>query len=222
MSFSRVLLIIACAALLPTTPLAAQDITSGFNTGEGFTTGSFAPVTLSSTTAPGFGVTFSGGQQQQIFDMGSYANGPAAYLFINGVFQGSFFGETASGDGINDDTGLIDFFGFGASQVAFSGANRGFGAGVDFDVFALDDTTLLSSGTITDTVNSSAASNVVLTAAPGTAIGSIVFDLPGPANNGPYVLAIDNFSATQAVPEPSSAAIFMIGMFAMASRRRRS
>lgn len=218
MSLTKKLLTIACLGLFPLAPVAAQDISTSFN---GFATGNFAPITIPSSTVLGFDATFSGGQQQQGIDGASYESGPAAYLFINGTFNG------ISGDGVSDDSGLIDFSGPGASQVTFFGANRGFGAGVGFEVFGLDDTTSLGNfpGAITQTtLNGSPIQTVLNSSTLGGPIGSIAFDLPGPASNPPYVLALDTFTATAAaaIPEPSSAAILLIGACAMAARRRRS
>ena len=216
MSLRETLVVVACFGLFPMMPLAAQDIMTEFNTSDGFVTGDFNPVTLSSTTAPGFGAIFSLGQQQQGFDGGSYVNGPAGYLFINGTFNG------VSGDGVDDDDGLIDFIGAGASEVTFFAANRAQGGFVGVDVFGVDDTTLLTSFQVTQTVlNASATQTVLSASALGGAIGRIEFDLPGPVANPPYVLAIDTFTAT-AVPEPGAAALFVLGMITMTSRRRRT
>ena len=161
-----------------------------------------------------------------MFDGPSYDSGPAAYLFVNGSFTGAS-GNTVAGDGIGDDNGLIDFTGNGASEVTFFGANRANGGSVGFNVFGVDDTTLLASFTgangITQTSLAGSPLQTILSSSTlGGAIGSIEFDLPGPAANPPYVLAIDTFTATAAVPEPSSAALFIIGLCGMAARRRRS
>ena len=219
MSFPRNLILLACAGLFPVLPLAAQDISTEFNTSDGFVTGSFAPITLSSSSVPGFDATFSLGQQQQSFDGGSYVNGPAGFLFINGNFNG------ATGDGINDDAGVIDFSGNGASEVTFFGANRANGAAVGFEVFGVDDTTSLGQFSITQTSLSPSATQTILSEiALGGAIGRIEFDLPGPAANAPYALAIDTFTATSAavIPEPGTAGIFLFGALAMVLRCRRA
>ena len=94
-------------------------------------------------------------------------------------------------------------------------------------MFGLDDTTSLGNfpGAITQTtLNGSPIQTVLNSSTLGGPIGSIAFDLPGPASNPPYVLALDTFTATAAaaIPEPSSAAILLIGACAMATRRRRS
>ena len=53
----------------------------------------------------------------------------------------------------------------------------------------------------------------------GLNIGRIEADLPGPAANAPYAAAIDTFSATVAVPEPSS--LTLLGIAAICGFRRR-
>ena len=209
-----IVVLLACSLLMPLT--SHGDITTEFNTSDGFITGDFNPVTLTSTTTPGFDATFSLGQQQQMFDGGSYVNGPAGYLFINGTFNG------VSGDGVNDDLGLIDFSGPGAGNVSFFAANRGNGAGVTVNVFGLDDTTLLSTFVVTQSVlNPSATQTVLSETLLGGAIGSIQFDLPGPAANAPYAAAIDTFSASaSAIPEPGVTGICILGLLSGAMRRR--
>ena len=63
------------------TQVNAASINTSFDTTDGFITGDTAPVILSDRS---FIATFSGGQQQQMFDGPSYNSGPAAYLFVNG------------------------------------------------------------------------------------------------------------------------------------------
>ena len=203
----------------------AVAISTQFNTSDGFVTGDFNPVTL---TNGGLSVTFAGGQQLQGFDLPSYNTNPAGYLFINGPFTGSF-GSTVSGDGgavdgINDDLGLIDF-NTGVATVSFFAANRANGGGVTLNVFGVDDTTLLGTVFITQTSNQSsdgASLTTITSAAFGGSIGSIGIDLPGPAGNPPYVLAIDNFSVRTAIPEPVTASLSLMGLgvLSIAARRR--
>ena len=173
------------------------SINTSFNTTDGFITGDTAPVTLSdgSLTA-----TFSGGQQQQMFDGPSYNSGPAGYLFVNGGtgFTGTS-GNTAASTG--DATGLIDF-NHGVSQISFFAANRANGAQCTINVFAEDDVTLLGSVPVIQTENTEASGAVatVISSADfaGQLIGSIGFDNAGPASpvNPPYVIAIDSFTAS--------------------------
>lgn len=207
----------ACACFFAA-PAQAATITTQFDTSDGFVTGDFGDVTL---TSGSLSVTFSGGQQQQGFDLPSYNVNPAAYMFINGPFTGSF-GGTVSGDGTDDDSGMIDF-NIGVVEVSFFAANRGFGAGTTLNIFGVDDTTMLGSISITQTSNQ-ASDGAMLTTITGSdfggLIGKIGIDLPGPAGNPPYVLAIDSFSAR--VPEPGTAALLAAGLlgFGVARRRR--
>ncbi len=203
-------------------PAAATTISTQFDTSDGFVTGDFNPVTL---TNGAFSATFAGGQQQQMFDLASYNVNPAGYLFINGTFVGST-GNSASGDGgavdgIPDDGGFIDF-NQGVGEVSFFAANRGFGAGVTLNVFGVDDTTLLDSILITQTSNQAAdgaVATVITAAGVGGPIGRIEVDLPGPAGNPPYVLALDTFSAT--VPAPGTLLLLVSGLAGFAAIRRR-
>lgn len=188
----------------------ANTITTSFNTGDGFVTGDTNPATLTNGV---FSATFSGGQQQQGLDLPSYHTNPAGYLFINGLLNG------VSG---SNDTGLIDF-NIGVTEVSFFAANRGQGAGVALNIFGVDDTTLLDTIFITQTSNQDAdgafpttLNSLVL----GALIGSIGIDLPGPAGNPPYVLAIDDFSVT-AVPLPAALPLFLAGLAGLGFFRRR-
>lgn len=188
----------------------ANTITTSFNAGDGFITGDTNPVTL---TNGAFQTTFSGGQQQQGLDLPSYHTNPAGYLFINGVFNGV---------GGSSDTGLIDFS-IGVTDVSFFAANRGQGAGVTLNTFGVDDTTLLDTIFITQTSNQDADGAVPTTLSSlvlGALIGSIGIDLPGPAGNPPYVLAIDDFSVT-AVPLPAAFPLFLVGLASLGLWRRR-
>ncbi|MEM1367180.1 MAG: PEP-CTERM sorting domain-containing protein [Cyanobacteria bacterium P01_H01_bin.15] len=200
-------------------PASAQTITTQFNLSDGFITGDFGDVTL---TEGDFEVTFSGGQQQQTFDLPSYNVGPAGFLFINGGtgFTGTS-GNTASATG---DTGLIDF-NLGVEEVSFFAANRANGAATTLNIFGVDDSTLLGSLPITQTSNQlgdGAVLTTLLASDFGGLIGSIEIDLPGPAANPPYVLAIDTFSATASTPEPAALVglLAVVGVASLSKRQR--
>ena len=192
-------------------PAWGQTITTSFSTSDGFVTGDNSDVTLMNS---GFEITFSGGQQQQAFDGSSYNAGPDGYLFFNGTFGG------VTG---NTDVGTIDF-NRGVNDVSFFLANRANGAGVTVRALGVDDTTILGSEFVTQTSIQN-ATNPSLTQFTsqdfgGALIGSLEIDLPGPANNPPYVAAIDTFSAT-AIPEPSSILVMgAIGTLAILRRRK--
>ena len=232
MTILRSLFSLAIVAIFGLTAVA-DTVTTGFDTSDGFITapvngaapaaGAFNAVTVQSTTGT-FAATFSGGQQQQMFDGPSYQAGPAAYLFVNtgpgsAVFTGTSGNTITGGANNGDQTGSIFFNNFGASQVSFYAADRANGAASTLDIFDINGALLLTdyiipSGSVADQFFSFDASTL------GGNIGSITFDLPGPAANAPYVLAIDTFSATSAVPEPSSAAVISL-VFAGLLRRRR-
>ena len=72
------LIAMAMALTLGTNLNAQTFINTEFNISDGFETGETADVVLDEL------VTFSGGQQQQMFLGGAYNNGPAGFLFING------------------------------------------------------------------------------------------------------------------------------------------
>ena len=181
------------------TQVNASSINTSFDTTDGFVTGDTAPVILSDGS---FTATFSGGQQQQMFDGPSYNSGPAAYLFINGGtgFTGTS-GNTAASTG--DATGQVDF-NQGVTEISFFAANRANGAQGTINVFAEDDVTLLGTVPVTQTENTEASGAVatVISSADfgGQLIGSIGFDNAGPADppNSPYVIAIDSFTASAA------------------------
>lgn len=201
--------ILLAAGLLSFGAARATTITTSFNTSDGFITGDTNPIAL---TNGSFSTTFSGGQQQQGLDLPSYHTNPAGYLFINGVFNDV---------GGSSDTGLIDF-NIGVTDVSFFAANRGQGAGVTLNIFGVDDTTLLNTILITQTSNQDADGAVATTLSSlvlGALIGSIGIDLPGPAGNPPYVLAIDDFSA-MAVPLPAALPLFLAGLAGLGFCRR--
>lgn len=198
----------------------AGVINTEFNTSDGFVTGDTTPTSLND--GAGFEVTFSGGQQQQMFDGPSYNNGPAGYLFINdGPGDAGFDGGNpntgpATGDGIDDDSGMI-VFNVGASSVSFFAANRANGASSTLNVFSVAGDLLTSaaipSGAVGDNLFNFRSDTL------GADIGRIEIDLAGPAANPPYVVAIDSFSAS--VPEPGMLSLFgAIGLLGLVRRRR--
>lgn len=225
-------LAVLAVASLCSTIASAQTVSTEFNQSDGFITaptngdaaaaGAFDPVTVSNG---GFDVTFSGGQQQQMFDGPSYNNGPAAFLFVNtgggsAVFTGASGNTITGGANNGDSNGLISFGGFGASSVSFFAADRANGANTTLDIFGTDGTLLsdnfvIPSGNVSDNQFSFDANTL------GGPIGSISFDLPGPNSNPAYVVAIDSFSATAAVPEPSSMVVVLGGLALAGLRRRR-
>ncbi len=178
----------------------ASTVSTNFDLSDGFVTGGLAPVSVSN----GFlDVTFSGGQQQQMFDGPSYNTNPSAYLFVNGPgFIGNISGTEAVSTG---DMGLIDF-NVPVSEVSFFGANRAMGAATTLRVLGVDGT-LLDTILITQTSNQlgdGAVPTMISSEALGALIGSIEVDLPGPAGMPPYVFALDTFSATASTPESST------------------
>ena len=215
---------IVAAAFFATPALASPvTVTTEFNTSDGFVTGgvngNVIPEAFDDVTVDGL-VTFSGGQQQQMFDGPSYSSGPAAYLFING--GGGFEGASGNVAASTGDTGLISFGGFGASSVSFFGANRANGAGTTLNVFGVDGA-LLTTILVTQTVNNGGGGpNVSLTSLMlGALIGSIEVDLPGPAGNPPYAFAIDGFSSVVETPLPGGAVLALTGIAGLAGLRRR-
>ena len=194
--------------------LDAQTVTTEFGTPDGFTTGGTADVVLDGL------VTFSGGQQQQMFLGGAYNNGPAGYLFING--GGGFNGAASTGD-----TGSILFGGGGATEVSFHAANLQNGPATSFTSFDVNGNfieTLLTQVSSLNSIADDVGEILTFSASGGENIGRIEVDLPGPATpvNPPYVAAIDTFSATIApVPEPSSLALLGLAASCGLLRRRR-
>ncbi len=189
-------LALAVAAGLAVTHASAQSsVETGFDTSDGFVTGALNPGTT--LDSGDFAVTFDNGQQQQMFDGPSYNVGPAGFLFVNG--GPGFTGTSGQNAASTGDTGTISFS-QGATEVSFFGANRGQGAAVTVEALGLDGS-VLGSTLITQTSNQ-AATNPGLTTFNandlGGLIGSLRVDLPGPAANPPYVLAVDTFSATRA------------------------
>ena len=211
----RYLMAMAMAmALTLAANLDAQTVTTEFGTPDGFTTGGTADVVLDGL------VTFSGGQQQQMFLGGAYNNGPAGFLFING--GGGFNGAASTGD-----TGSILFGGGGATEVSFHAANLQNGPATSFTSFDVNGNfieTLLTQVSSLNSIADDVGEILTFSASGGENIGRIEVDLPGPATpvNPPYVAAIDTFSATIApVPEPSSLALLGLAASCGLLRRRR-
>ena len=213
MNFTK--LLFAASAIIPglfysSSALASTfTVETSFNSSDGFITGDFNDVTVSDGLLD---VTFSGGQQQQMFDLQSYNSNPAGYLFING--QGGFQGSSGNTADPTGDTGLIDF-NLGVSEVSFFAANRGNGPAVTLNILGVDDMTILETILITQDSNQpadGAVPTMISASDVGGLIGSIAIDLPGPATppNPPYVLAIDSFSATASVPESSNTVALML------------
>ena len=73
----RYLIAMAMVLALAASSNAQVLVTTEFDTSDGFVTGGTADVVVDGL------VTFSGGQQQQMFLGAAYNNGPAGYLFIN-------------------------------------------------------------------------------------------------------------------------------------------
>jgi len=100
---------------------AAGTIFTGFDTSDGFTTGGTSDVSL---TDGSLTVTFSGGQQQQMFDAPSYRGGPAGYLFVNtGPGSASFTGTSERSVTGNTDVGSVSF-NIGVQELSFYAADR--------------------------------------------------------------------------------------------------
>lgn len=178
------------ASVAVNSAMAQSVVSTQFNTSDGFATGALNPGT--SISSGDFSAIFTDGQQQQSFDGQSYNVGPAGFLYING--GAGFQGAASTGD-----TGVINF-GQGATEVSFFGANRANGGGVTVE--ALDTSGAVLGSTVITQTNIQAGVNPALTtfnaASLGGLIGSLRVDLPGPAANPPYALAIDTFSATRA------------------------
>ena len=104
-------MIATAMALTLAANLNAQTVTTEFATGDGFVTGDLTDQVLDGL------VTFSGGQQQQMFLGGAYNNGPAAFLFVNGA--GGFDGGGGQNAFSTGDSGSILFGGGGATAVSF-------------------------------------------------------------------------------------------------------
>lgn len=224
----------ATTALVLGTAAQASTTTifTDFNQEDGFVTGGTGDTTLSND---GLSVTFSGGQQQQMFNPNFYRNGPAAFLFINGELEDQIAAGpgdgTASGDGIDDDTGLIDF-NVGVSEVSFFAANVANGPFSLLTIFGEDDTSILGTVNVFNDFIPSPAQDPDLTPFTfsaanfqGSLIGSIGIDLPGPNQNAPYALAIDGFTVTAEiapVPLPAGGLLLLSALGGLVAVRRRN
>ena len=210
-------MIATAMALTLAANLNAQTVTTEFATGDGFVTGDLTDQVLDGL------VTFTGGQQQQMFLGGAYNNGPAAFLFVNGA--GGFNGGGGQNAVSTGDTGSIVFGGAGATAVSFHAANLANGPATAFTAFDVNGVEIETQLTQVSNLNANAgdAGEILSFSASGGAnIGRIDVDLPGPNSNAPYAASIDTFSATiAAVPEPSSLALFSLAASCGFLRRRR-
>lgn len=210
-------MIAAAMALTLAANLNAQTVSTEFGTEDGFVTGDLTDQVLDGL------VTFTGGQQQQMFLGGAYNNGPAAFLFVNGA--GGFNGGGGQNAVSTGDTGSIVFGGAGATAVSFHAADLANGAATSFtsfDVNGVQIETLLTQVSNLNANPGDAGEILSFSASGGANIGRIDVDLPGPNANAPYAASIDTFSATiAAVPEPSSLALFGLAASCGFLRRRR-
>ena len=210
-------MIATAMALTLAANLNAQTVSTEFGTEDGFVTGDLTDQVLDGL------VTFTGGQQQQMFLGGAYNNGPAAFLFVNGA--GGFNGGGGQNAVSTGDTGSIVFGGAGATAVSFHAADLANGAATSFtsfDVNGVQIETLLTQVSNLNANPGDAGEILSFSASGGANIGRIDVDLPGPNANAPYAASIDTFSATiAAVPEPSSLALFGLAASCGFLRRRR-
>lgn len=200
----------AVAAVAGTTSVS---VTSEFATSEGFTTDAIGETTVISNL-----VSFSGGQQQQFFLGAAYNSGPDGYLFINGGT--GFNGAPSSGD-----TGTIDFLGLGATTVSFHAANLANGPATSFTAFGVNGSNLGTVLTQVSTLSGTDPNEIIsFNAVNGEYIDFITVNLPGPASpvNPPYAAAIDTFSATVVIPEPSTTLLSALAFSVLTFMRRRN
>ncbi|MFN3190583.1 MAG: PEP-CTERM sorting domain-containing protein [Aureliella sp.] len=213
---SRWILPLICC-LLSTAQVHAGIVLTSFSESDGFGLDG-SPVSLTSQDGS-LTATFTGGIARTGFDFPSHNTGRDAYYIINGDFLGSS-GQLQSG---STDVGTITF-NRGVESVSFFAADRASGTpALRIRSISGD---ILASRQISFTSNSDGTG-----ARPfefestdfGQLIGSIEFDNAGPANNPPYVIAIDTFRASSsAVPEPSGLACLVALGASLALRRRRS
>lgn len=198
--------------ILSVSVASATTISTSFGPADGFADRATGPVVLRDGA---FAVTFSGGQGETRLDGPSYRTGPSAYFFANGPgFVGSFNRELAP----TGDIGSVSF-NLGVLSLSFAAADRSNGT-PSFRILDLNGDTLLTQS-ITSQVNRN-SDLLEFTSAQfgGTLIGGIEFDNAGPNSNPPYVIALDDFSAT-AVPEPSSALLASSALGLLLLRRKR-
>ena len=113
-------------------------------------------------------------------------------------------------------------FAQGATEVSFFAFNDGNGLG-NIDVFGVDGT-LLDNATITNSDGFNGVNDFFSFSADGLGqlIGSVEVGNTTFNANGPYIGYLDDFSATVAVPEPTSIALLGITLLAGTTRRRKS
>ena len=156
-----------------------------------FEGGDDGPFTVGATTA-----TFSGGEAKSVGNFALYKTG--------------FFSYMMEGAGT---VGTIDFDGPGASTVDFWAVNGGNGQAT-IDVFALDDSSLLTStDVVAGNMNEATAEFNFFGLGP---IGRVDITNAPPAGMPLYRTAVDDFDFTPAtaaaIPEPSSLWLALLGI----------